>query len=383
MTRAPRHGIARGIALLLAMATAAIGGCRWRPDREEFMRLTTPTPDELAKDELALWRDADDTEAKLLAKGGVLEDEALSAYLMSVVRRLLPEAQRAAGSVIRVHVLEDNELMASVAPNGAIYVSVGLLAALANEAQLASVLAHELAHFLARHSLANARTEEATGSTLQRMRLSRLQEREADEVGSWMMQDAGYDVAELERAMAIIQAQDTVDERGIEVAWRTHPVPRQRMQIAARIVEGRTGGEVPVEPYESAISEALLCSARIALDAGTIDEARRALDRHGARGSDVPRSHFLRGRLRQLTDPAGEASRAAIVDFERAREGMEDDPSLLRTLALAYRQAGRRTEAAETLDRYLALVPKALDEPILRAYLAELTTANPTRERSN
>lgn len=355
----------------LLVALTVQSGCRWHPDRAEHSRLAVPTMATITAEDRRLWEEADAAEARMLERGAIHRDPRLEAYLMSVVSRLLPETIRSASESIRVHVVEEPELMASAAANGGIFVSTGLLTALQNEAQLASVLGHELTHYLARHASIQQRADQASGSTVRRMHESRRLEREADEVASWLVQDAGYDLAEFERAYEIIAQADEPSD--VDAAWLSHPVPPVRLTIIRRIVEGRkSGGEVAAERYDAAVVDVLLVSADIALDRFELDSAQETLDRHLARRPDSPRGQLLRARWIQQQDPKGEAAPAAIEALERAREGIPDDPELLRAVGLAYRKVGRRQEAIEALDRYLTLVPDAPDGAILRAYIEAL-----------
>ena len=83
--------------------------------------------------------------------GGVYEDEKLAAYLDSVGQRLaahteLPDLE------YKFTVLDSPIANAFAAPGGYVYVTRGLMALPVNEAQLAGVLGHELAHINARHT---------------------------------------------------------------------------------------------------------------------------------------------------------------------------------------------------------------------------------------
>ena len=57
----------------------------------------------------------------------------------------------------RVYAMRTPWFNASMAPNGMMQVWTGLLLRAANEAQLAAVLAHEIGHYLKRHSLERLR----------------------------------------------------------------------------------------------------------------------------------------------------------------------------------------------------------------------------------
>ena len=73
--------------------------------------------------------------------------------------RLLPPGTLDAGVSPSIHVLINPSLNAFAYPTGAIYVHSGLLARLENEAQLATVLAHEIAHIVHRHAIRHLRQE--------------------------------------------------------------------------------------------------------------------------------------------------------------------------------------------------------------------------------
>ena len=53
---------------------------------------------------------------------------------------------------MHVRIYDSTELNAFALPNGSIYFNIGLLARIENEAQLATILAHEAAHFIEKHS---------------------------------------------------------------------------------------------------------------------------------------------------------------------------------------------------------------------------------------
>jgi predicted Zn-dependent protease len=92
------------------------------------------------------------------------------------------------------NVIQSRQVNAFCLPGGKVAVFTGLLRIVQNEDQLATVLAHEIAHALAHHS--NERlTREQSGqaSWLFNMAYDREQESEADHIGLFLMTFAGYD----------------------------------------------------------------------------------------------------------------------------------------------------------------------------------------------
>jgi beta-barrel assembly-enhancing protease len=93
-----------------------------------------------------------DVERMMDRRGQVAADEELRAYVASVAEPLIPPDFRDPRLTIRFKLHRAAEPNAFALPNGSIYVSLGLVAQLENEAQLAAVLAHEIAHVTKYHA---------------------------------------------------------------------------------------------------------------------------------------------------------------------------------------------------------------------------------------
>ena len=96
----------------------------------------------LASDEAGLWMYMEDMERRLATSGRVINDPALNDYIRDVLCRLAP----AYCSDIRFYVVRTPHFNASMAPNGFMQIWSGLILRAQNEAQLAYILGHELAH---------------------------------------------------------------------------------------------------------------------------------------------------------------------------------------------------------------------------------------------
>src|SRR6266545_2011227 len=105
-------------------------------------------------DERKLWSQADKEEEKIAKQSRVWDDPLMEEYLARIGDRLMPaEVKAAGGPGLRVRVIRDPTLNAFAMPNGAVYIHTGLLARLDNEAQLATILGHEMTHMDHRHAL--------------------------------------------------------------------------------------------------------------------------------------------------------------------------------------------------------------------------------------
>lgn len=164
---------------------------------------------------------------KLVAQQGLSTDVKLQAYLQTMVDKLT-RGLGDMGFEYKVYLLDDERVNAFTPGGGAILIKEGLVAYSDTEAQMAAVLAHEIAHIVMRHPNRMRRIEIAkkTGGSFMAaitpqglkdnvgkvLRLGgratmngmvRSQEAEADSVGIDIMVAAGYDP----RGMAEIQRQ--------------------------------------------------------------------------------------------------------------------------------------------------------------------------------
>jgi len=90
---------------------------------------------------------------ELLRSGRVLFNDEVSNYLFEVSQVLLRAKPLAGGRAIKIYTLRSSAVNAFATSRGEVFVTLGLLAQLENEAQLAYIIAHELAHVEERHSL--------------------------------------------------------------------------------------------------------------------------------------------------------------------------------------------------------------------------------------
>jgi predicted Zn-dependent protease len=161
--------------------------------------------------EIALGRNAS---YEISKEYGVYNNTALESYVNDVGQQLVSVSDRNSISY-EFHVVDMPFLNAFALPGGYIYITRGLLAELDNEAQLASVLGHEIGHVCARHSASQLSEQLAfqvltiaamaapgtremapvTAALTQSITLgySREKEFEADAMGLAYMYRAGYD----------------------------------------------------------------------------------------------------------------------------------------------------------------------------------------------
>jgi predicted Zn-dependent protease len=150
----------------------------------------------------------------LAAYGGVYNDPKLQAMIEQTVERLVASSERP-DLHYKVTMLNSQSINAFALPTGQLYVTRGLVALANDESELASVLAHEMGHVIARHAaireeqakqaalvgrvVSDVITDPTEGalalakSKLALASFSRAQEFEADAIGIGIAARAGYD----------------------------------------------------------------------------------------------------------------------------------------------------------------------------------------------
>jgi predicted Zn-dependent protease len=103
--------------------------------------------------------------ARILGNYSLLDDEKINKYVNLVGKGVALYAGRTELRY-RFGVLDSDKINAFAAPGGYIFITRGALEKMENEAQLAAVLAHEIAHIVKRHVVKelNIRGDEGSGS---------------------------------------------------------------------------------------------------------------------------------------------------------------------------------------------------------------------------
>jgi beta-barrel assembly-enhancing protease len=182
----------------------------------------------------------------------LIQDPVVNEYVNRVGQNLVRNSDAKVPFTIKV--VDADEINAMALPGGFFYVNSGLILAADDEAELAGVMAHEIAHVAARHAtrgatrsqLANimtiplifvgggigyaAREAAGIGLPLTFLSFSRGFEAEADYLGVQYMYKAGYDPNELVNFFEKIQAQEKKKPGSLSKAFATHPQTPDRIQ---------------------------------------------------------------------------------------------------------------------------------------------------------
>jgi predicted Zn-dependent protease len=199
------------------------------------------------------------THPEVLAAFGAYDDPELQAYIQELGARVAAKSERPDLNWTFT-VLDDPVVNAMALPGGYIYVNRGILAHFNSEAELVSVIGHEIGHVTARHSVeqmsraqlaqlglgvAAIASEEfrqyaglaSQGLGVLFLKFGRDDENQSDSLGLRYMTKAGYDPYEMPKVFATLdRVTSSQGMRGSPEWLSTHPDPGNRIaNIDARI----------------------------------------------------------------------------------------------------------------------------------------------------
>jgi predicted Zn-dependent protease len=248
-------------ALLLPILLSALAGCG--KDVEDYRPEIEKSEKQLGAEQHPL----------LLAEFGGSYDEPEALYVRRIGEKVAQAAEL--GGQCTFALVNSDVVNAFAVPGCYIYVTRGLMGIVNSEAELASVLAHELGHIVADHSerqqkrslwrqLGVLAVGFVTGSEgLTRLagnaagyftlRYSRKQEYESDDLGIRYLRLAGYDpdaagdmlsaLARNEQFLARTRGRD--EAQGIPEWARTHPLTENRIERSREAAAATGAGDLP------------------------------------------------------------------------------------------------------------------------------------------
>ncbi len=347
-------------------------------DKKDVNTLTT--------EEQNIWHEAKKFDKQLLKNGSIYTNPEVNSYVQSLIDRLYPEFR----GRIHIRLLKDPTLNAFALPNGSIYFNIGLIARLENEAQLVTILGHEAAHFIYKHSLKsrrNIKSASAFGILLSPViggfgRLlalssvsgfSRNLEREADKYAFEKMENIGYDVSQAKVAFKKLLAEAKANKSKRPVFFASHPKLQERINSYKKLekLRKKSGGEVGEARYIKKTADLRLA----VLDAD--------LNHHRYKSIIVT----LKNNKNKILYPAftsyhlGEAyrQRAEKGDEEKAFASYLNSVAKAPKYAPAYRALGvyymkkkRYQDAKRAFTKFLKLAPNHPKAGYVRHYLKQV-----------
>jgi len=191
---------------------------------------------------------------------GLVEDQQLQDYVQRLGIQLAGASERPS-LPWTFRVVDDPTPNAFAAPGGYIFVTRGLLALIGNEAELVSVLGHEIGHVTARHSVSRMSRQQlaqiglgvgsivsptiakfgdlaAGGLGVLFLSYGRDDERQADDLGYDYTLAQDYDVREMVNVFAALQQSAKLAGQSPVPNWlASHPYPEERITLIEERLE--------------------------------------------------------------------------------------------------------------------------------------------------
>jgi beta-barrel assembly-enhancing protease len=158
----------------------------------------------------------DEYAAALLTQAKLLDNDAVQEYVNQVGRWLTANTERP-DLPWQFGVMDRNETGAYPMPGGKVILTKGLLRKLTSEAELAGVLAHEIAHVVRRHQLPASGPDKIGAITAP---LDPAMEFEADRMAVVIMSRAGYDPSAY---LTVLRGLQSGSDEGLRLLAFTHP----------------------------------------------------------------------------------------------------------------------------------------------------------------
>ena len=347
---------------------------------------------------------------QLRDEGQVVEDPESTEYLQGVGSRIVAQATSDSAQRFSFFFVRDDTINAFALPGGFIGVNYGLMLATRNEAQLAGVLAHEIAHVTQRHIARRVRSQSrasiattvailasillgaATGSSdaalggismaqgaamQQQINFTRSNENEADRVGMGFLASAGFDpygMPDFFETMGRRTALTASSSRNaIPEILQSHPVTTNRIAES----RSRAAQFKDLKQTAESVSYSLTRERLRVLTTSAEDNVRRYYSERRAQQDQTVGERYGEA----LANYQAGNSRASLDTLTELAREFPQVPMLQSTLGQALMSAGATSEALETFRRALALSPRNI--PLTMRYAEALLKADQAKTAHN
>lgn len=315
---------------------------------------------------------------KLEKNDFLLHDKKLNTYVAEIGNRVLSQSHKAPFN-FTFSIFNNSGINAFATPGGYIYVNKGLITAMENEAQLAGVLAHEIAHANARHiasmieksqklniamlaaiiagaflgggeASAAVAAFSVAGATSMSLSYQREHEEEADRLGIGYLVDAGYRPASMVQFLKIIKQYEFLSKT-IPSYLRTHPGTDDRIFYLESLLQTqyrRTGG------VNNILGNFVRMKALIGLDLDDLNKYHRRLMESLQKD---PRNVDLLYALALTEDQLGQTN-IALDHLNKALTLAPQDADILKNIGLIYLKTGNDRQARHHLSQAAAIDPE-------------------------
>ena len=366
----------------------------------------------IEQDEKDLWERASSHENRLRNAGTIFHDRHMEQYIEELASRMLGDSIDHLGITIDFVLVEEPTLSAWAYPYGTIGLHTGLLVRMDNEAQFGAILAHEISHFLQRHTyremldgdkqskmgkglgfLAGLAMAKETGTfdkgvmdfagnlweNLATSGYSKKNEYVADEEGLELMARANLPIDEAIPAFQALGENSAYGAGDPRKMWSSHPRLEDRIKNLQKEIKKAKRKKTYVvadDPdalsYFRGIAPALIMNARMDIGERQYVRAREALEKYLMVHPDDPEAHYLMGETHRRANPMGPDFTASQAAYETALEHDSAFALALKELGMTRRIQRDNAAAKAAFEQYLTYAEDAADAGIIRGYLESL-----------
>lgn len=189
----------------------------------------------------------------------IVDDPVISEYVNRIGQNIVNNSDAKVPFTIKV--IDAEEVNAFALPGGYFFVNTGLIELAEDEAELAGVMAHEIAHVAARHGTRSATRSQLVqfatipllfiggwaGYGIQQaanfaipmtmLKFSREFEEDADFLGVQYMYKAGYDPASMVQFFERLKAQQKKKKNFVARAFSSHPMSKSRIKNVQKTID--------------------------------------------------------------------------------------------------------------------------------------------------
>jgi predicted Zn-dependent protease len=288
----------------------------------------------------------------------------------------------------RIRVINSSELNAFSLSDGTVYISLGMFGMIDNDAQLAMLLAHEIAHInLDHHRLYRYELHKAAATqsfwgdnTPYNLRtalsgFSIAQEHAADSIALVTLINRGYNAWEAKKLILTMYRWLKYKEKSRESSTATHPMLSKRYYAnknrLLNIHFDSTSGIIGDSAYQTAISKHQHSIVSLLRQSNCVNELYAMSKSKIKKNSTLPDWYYLRGSLMERFHPVD----SFAVAYKSLSTALKKDASFtsgLRDLGWLFLKNKQYDSARTYLSQYLIHSPHAADTALVFFYLESL-----------
>ena len=358
---------------------------------------------QLQEDEKRLWNRSAEEQERLNNSNCLYDDPVVVDYLNEVAQNLVPDDIDEKGLSIQVKIIKNPLLNAFAYPNGVIYVHTGILSKMENEAQLATLLGHEMTHVTHRHTVENYRSVKNISAALATVQMasipfgvygnlanllgsvgamaavtgySRELETEADWLGLKLMVAAGYDPQEATKLFEHLKKD--IEEQDIKEPFffGTHPRLQERINNYTQFIEAaypNAQGKKNKERFIDITSPVLSDNILMDLSMGRFVSAQKGIEQLLLRNPQNAEAHYCMAELYRQKGEKDDRAKA-IDEYNQAINCDPSYPAPHKGLGIVYYKQKLFEKSKQEFEKYLSLYPEAEDRGHIELLIQQINS---------